>query len=111
VSSPGEAPAWLAAAPGGVVLRVHVQPGASRARVAGLHGDALKVRVRARPIEGAANREVTAVLAAALAVRPADVSIVAGLHGRAKRVRVEGIDVATAIERVAPLVDKAGGAD
>jgi uncharacterized protein (TIGR00251 family) len=96
--------------PEGVVLRVHVQPGASRAHVAGVHGDALKLRLRARPIEGAANRELVAVLAEALAVPPARIEIVSGLHGRGKRVEVEGIDVATALVRLGPFVDKAGGA-
>ena len=103
--------AWIAAAPGGVVLRVHVQPGASRARVAGVHGDALKLQLRARPIEGAANRELAAVLAEALAVRPAAVAVLSGLHARAKRVQVDGIDVATALARLGPFVDKARGAD
>jgi uncharacterized protein (TIGR00251 family) len=95
----------------GIVLRIHVQPGASRSRVAGVHGDALKVQLRARPIEGAANRELVRVLAAALAVRPGAVTLVAGARGRAKRVRVDGIDVATATARLGSFVDKAGGAD
>jgi uncharacterized protein (TIGR00251 family) len=104
-------PSWIAATAGGIVLCVHVQPGASRARVAGVHGDALKLQLRARPIGGAANRELAAVLADALAVRPAAVAVVSGLHGRAKRVQVEGIDVATALARLGPFVDKGGGAD
>jgi uncharacterized protein (TIGR00251 family) len=108
---PAPGPPWIAAAPGGVVLRVHVQPGGSRTRVAGLHGDALKVTVRARPIEGAANRELVRVLADALAVRPAVVAVVSGLHARAKRIQVDGVDVATALARLGPFVDKAGGAD
>jgi uncharacterized protein (TIGR00251 family) len=104
-------PSWIAASPGGIVLRLHVQPGASRARVAGVHGDALKLQIRSRPIEGAANRELVAVLAEVLAVRPAAVAVVSGLHARAKRVRVDDIDVATALARLGPFVDKAGGAD
>jgi len=109
--APAGAPAWLAPVPGGVVIRIHAQPGASRARVAGRHGDAVKVAVRARPVEGAANRELVAVVAEALAVRPAAVSVVSGAHGREKRLRIEGIDAATAAARLGPFVDKAGGAD
>lgn len=108
---PRAAPAWVTAVSGGVVLVVRAQPGASRARVAGLHGGALKVQVRARPIDGAANRELAAVLAKALAVRPAAVAVIAGLRGRDKRVQIDGIDVATAAARLAPFVDKALGAD
>ena len=106
-----DVPAWLAAASGGVVLRVRAQPGAARSRVAGVHGDALKVQVRARPVEGAANAALVRVLADALAVRPAAVEVIGGLHGREKRVRVGGVDVATALARLAPFVDKAGAPD
>jgi uncharacterized protein len=111
VSPSADPPAWLTAVAGGVIVRVHARPGASRARVAGLHGEALKVQVRARPVEGAANRELVDVLARALAVRPAAVTVAAGERGREKRVRVEGLDVATARARLAPFVDKEGAAD
>lgn len=109
--SPSVEPGWIAAVPGGVALVVRAQPGAARARVVGLHGGALKVAVRARPIDGAANRELVAVLADALAVRPAAVSVVSGARGRDKRIRVDGIDAATAAARLAPFVDKPPTAD
>jgi hypothetical protein len=105
------APAWLEAAAGGVVIRIHAQPGAARSRIVGTHGDALKVQVQARPVEGAANRAVVAVLAEALAVRPAGVSVIGGTRGRAKRVAVDGLDVATAWARLAPFVDKGRSPD
>jgi uncharacterized protein len=107
--SPGP-PAWIEAVAGGVMIRVHVQPGARRSRIVGVHGDALKVAVQARPVEGAANRAVVALLAEALAVRPAQVSL-AGAQSRAKRVAVDGVDVATAWARLAPFVDKGGTPD
>src|SRR5262245_37831174 len=105
------APAWLEAVAGGVVIRVHVQPGASRSRILGTHGDALKVAVHARPVDGAANRALVAVLAEALAVRPARVSLVGGARGRDKRVAVGDLDVATARARLAPFVDRGEAAD
>ena len=110
-SSSAEPPPWLAAAPGGVVLAVRVQPGASRSGIAGRHGEALKVQVRARPVEGAANRELLTVLADALAVRSAVLTLESGHHGRAKRVHVAGLDVETAALRLARFVDKPGGSD
>jgi uncharacterized protein (TIGR00251 family) len=76
---------------GGAELRVHVQPGVSRPGLAGLHGQALRIRLRARAVEGAANRELLEQLADALGVRRADLSIAAGEHGRAKRVVVRGL--------------------
>ena len=88
-----EPASWVLPAGDGVVLRVHVVPGASRAGVGGFHGDALRVRVTARPVGGAANRELERVLAEALGVRPAAVSIAAGAHGREKRIRIRGVEV------------------
>jgi uncharacterized protein (TIGR00251 family) len=104
-------PSWIAATPDGVLIRVHAQPGAARSRIAGTHGAALKIQVRARPVEGAANRALVDVLAEALAVRPAAITVVAGARGREKRLAVAGLDVAVACARLAPFVDKGGTPD
>ena len=69
---------------GGVFLRVHVQPRASRSEVAGLHGDALKVRLHAPPVDGAANEELIRFLADALGLRRDAVTLVSGATSRAK---------------------------
>jgi hypothetical protein len=86
-----EPPDWVRAAGEDALLLVHVGPGAARAGLAGFHGPALRVRLRARPVDGAANRELLALLAAALDVRPGTLSIETGLRARDKRVRVEGL--------------------
>ena len=93
------------------MVTVHARPGASRSRIAGVHGEALKVQLHARPVEGAANRELVAVLADALAVRPSAVSIESGAAGREKRVRIEGLDLDAALRRLAPFVDNDGAPD
>jgi uncharacterized protein (TIGR00251 family) len=71
-------------------VNVHVQPRASRSEVVGTHGTALKVRVHAPPIEGAANDAVIGLLAAQLGVPRRAVRIVAGAGSRAKTVDIEG---------------------
>ncbi len=81
---------WARVDPGEVVLELHVQPGASRTAVAGRHGDALKIRLAARPVEGAANAELVRFLAEAFGVPRRDVTIEAGAASRRKRVRVAG---------------------
>lgn len=102
---------WLVPVPGGASLRVHVRPGAARAGLGGFRGPALCARVRARPVEGAANRELLALLAAALGIRPAALSVEAGPRGREKRVRVQGLtaDAVRARLGAAASVDKPGG--
>ena len=74
--------------PVGIVLRVHVQPGAGRSAVVGRHGDALKVKVAAPPEGGRANIAVTDLLAETLGVAKSDVTLVSGATSRAKRFRI-----------------------
>jgi uncharacterized protein (TIGR00251 family) len=87
-------------ADGAVVVRVHAQPGSSRPGVAGVHGGALKVRVRPRAEGGRANRAIEAVLAEVFGVPASTVLVTTGTTGRAKRVRVSGVDATLAAERL-----------
>lgn len=75
----------------GVRFAVHVQPRASHPGVDGMHGDALKVRVGAAPVDGAANDAVIEVLIKALNVSRRAVTIVSGHTSRSKVVEVDGI--------------------
>lgn len=86
----------ITATDGGVLVAVHVQPGARRAAITGTHGGALKVRVGAPPVAGAANRAVEEALAAALGVARGHVEVVGGASSRQKKVKVSGIDEPTA---------------
>ena len=78
-------------ADGTVVLRLHVQPGASADEVVGVHGDALKVKVRAAADRGRANEAVCRLVAGLLGVAPSAVEVVAGRTNRTKRVAVTGV--------------------
>jgi len=71
---------------------VHVQPRASRTGIAGLHGEALKIRVSSPAIEDAANTALVAMLADLLGVARSAVQIVTGHRSRSKVVEVVGID-------------------
>lgn len=82
------------AVPGGVRFRVRVQPRAGRNEVAGLHGRALKVRLTAPPVEGAANDACLAFLAERLGIPRARLTIVSGHAARDKLVEALGIDEA-----------------
>jgi uncharacterized protein len=70
-------------------LRVRAQPGARRTEVRGLHAGALKVRVAARAVEGAANAALLDFLAAQFEVPARRCSIVGGETSREKRLRIE----------------------
>ena len=77
----------------GVVLRVHVQPGAGRTAVVGRHGDAVKVRIAAPPQGGRANEACAALLAETFGVATANVELTSGASSRAKRFRIAPIEV------------------
>ena len=97
----------IASVDGGVILDVRVQPGAGRTAVVGRHGDALKLRVGAPPVEGRANEAMIAFLADAFDLRPSAVTLVSGPTSRTKRIRLEGVDEATATTVVDRLIEGA----
>ena len=83
-------PTWLTEKPDHLVLTLRVQPGAKRTEVVGTHGDALKLRLAAPPVDGKANEVLVAFLAEAFGVAVRNVSLLTGHSSRSKRVRVDG---------------------
>jgi uncharacterized protein len=80
---------WLRELDDAIELRLHVQPGAKRTEVAGVHGDVLKVRLAAPPVEGRANEALVHFLAESFGVTLKQVIIVRGETSRRKIVRIE----------------------
>jgi uncharacterized protein len=81
-------PSWARRVADGWLLAVHVQPGAKTTGLAGLHGESLKVRVAAPPVEGRANALLEEFIADALGVPRRCVSVVKGGTSRRKTVHV-----------------------
>jgi len=75
---------------GAITFPVRVAPRASKTCAAGEHDGALKVRVAAPPVEGAANEELVRFLARSFGVTLKDVEITAGRSSKTKAVRVRG---------------------
>jgi uncharacterized protein (TIGR00251 family) len=88
---------------GGVAFAVRVVPRASKNEIAGVHGDALKVRLTAPPVEGRANEALIAFLAQQLGVRKSQVEIVAGATSRRKMIRIMGLSAQEVEERLLGL--------
>lgn len=83
--------AWCRrAADGSLTLALHIQPGAKRTEVAGLHGDALKLRLAAPPVDGKANAALLAFVAEALGLPKSAVTLKSGQTSRQKVVAVSG---------------------
>ena len=78
----------------GVRVTLEVRPNAARTSLEGLYGDALKLRIAAPPVDGAANAAVIEFLADRLGVPRARVRLVGGAGSRRKRVEIDGLTVA-----------------
>lgn len=90
-------------ADGAVTLSLHVQPGAKQTGFAGLHGDALKIRLAAPPVDGKANACLQAFVADFFDVPRRAVTLISGESSRQKILRVEQLEDA-ALRRLQDLV-------
>jgi uncharacterized protein (TIGR00251 family) len=79
---------WIRENTDGALFKVIVQPRGARNQIMGLHGDALKVKLTAPPLEGAANRMCVEFLAKSLKVPKSDIEIVHGRQSRSKTILV-----------------------
>lgn len=75
---------------GRIVFNVKVVPRASRTEIVGEQNGALRIRLAAPPVDGAANDELIRALAKHFAVKTNAVTIVSGHTGRTKRISIEG---------------------
>ena len=76
---------------------MHVVPRAAATSIAGRHGDAVKIRLAAPPVDGAANEELIRFLAERLSVPRSAVAIAAGRSSRRKSVTIAGMETADAL--------------
>lgn len=73
------------------MLQVHAVPRAARNAIHGLHGEALKIRLRAPPVSGRANRALLDFLSELLKIPASQLTLVSGASGRHKRVLISAL--------------------
>jgi uncharacterized protein len=84
----------------GAILTVHIQPRASTTECVGIHNDAIKIRVAAPPVDGAANDALIRFLANRLSIPCTSVRIHSGAGGRHKRVLLKGTTAQLVLARL-----------
>ncbi|MDR0672344.1 MAG: DUF167 domain-containing protein [Zoogloeaceae bacterium] len=89
---------------GALLLTLHIQPGAKKSRVAGRHGDALKVRIAAPPVDGRANVVLLDFLANWLGIPKSALRLKSGQSSRQKVVRVEGVDTEALARHISEIL-------
>lgn len=95
---------WIRGDGDAVVLTLHIQPGAKKTEIVGLHGEALKIRLAAPPVDGKANAALIAFIAAKVGAGRTAVELLSGENSRAKRVRIAGMSEAAVRAALQPLV-------
>ena len=82
---------WITDSKSGVIIQIHASPRASKTQIQGLHGDALKIRLKAPPVDGKANEALIGFLAETLGIPQRQITLLAGQTSRQKRLIIQGI--------------------
>lgn len=96
---------WCKSIARGVELTLKVVPGASRSRIVGPLGDALKIQIAAAPEKGKANAAVKKLIAQTLGVTEKSVELVRGESQPRKTIRIEGVSADAAIAALQPIAN------
>ncbi len=94
-------PVWLQGNSQHAILSLHIQPGAKKSEIVGVHGAALKVRLAAPPVDGKANEALCSYLAGVLGIPKSRIELLSGASSRSKRVEAVGISAEAVSQRLA----------
>lgn len=75
---------------GAIVFTIRVVPRASKSEIVGAHDGALKIRLAAPPVDGAANEEVIKLLAKYFEISRGSIEILSGMTAKTKQIRITG---------------------
>lgn len=98
---------WYLQRNGALYLNLYIQPGAKRTELVGLHGEALKIRLAAPPVDGKANAALLLFLSKVFKVPKEAVVLLRGHSSRQKQVQINGAEVSpqAVLEELYPLLD------
>ncbi|MEI6563611.1 MAG: DUF167 domain-containing protein [bacterium] len=82
---------WITECKSDVIIRVHATPRASKSQIQGQHGDALKIRLQAPPVDGKANDALIEFLSETLGIPQRQITLLSGQTSRQKRVAIQGV--------------------
>jgi len=82
-------PDWYTWQGNDLLIDVHIQPRARQDEICGVHGDALKIRITAPPVDGKANAHLIAFMAKQCQLAKSAITVISGLSSRHKRLRLQ----------------------
>lgn len=80
---------WIKEHAKGSILNLYIQPGASRSEISGEHDGKLKIKIKARPVDGEANENLIEFLSDVLKISKAKIHLISGESSRQKVILVE----------------------
>ncbi len=95
-----QVPSFIKKTKDGVVLKLHVQPRASKNKVVGLHGNRLKIAIQAPPANGKANKAVQQLLSKILDLPKSNIVLRSGITSRKKTFLISGISSSEVLSRL-----------
>ncbi|GAB4331190.1 MAG: hypothetical protein Kow0099_02380 [Candidatus Abyssubacteria bacterium] len=98
----------LQAARDGVIIRVRVQPRALKDEIAGVADERLRIRVKAPPVEGAANDAACGFLSRLFGLAKGEVRLVSGATSRNKRILLAGMEAEAVVARLLGILEAPG---
>lgn len=95
-----ELPAWISEKNGEVSLTIRVTPRASRSEICNAEDEWLKVRLKAAPVDGKANKELISFFAKLLKLPKRNIRICSGDSSRLKRIALRGARTGDILSRI-----------
>lgn len=82
---------WIQESKTGVTIQVHATPRASKNQIQGLHGDAVKIKLKAPPVDGKANEALIEFISGTLGIPQRQITLLSGQTSRQKRLSLQGV--------------------
>ncbi len=99
---------WITDSEDGVIIQVRATPRASKNQVQGLHGEAVKIRLQAPPVDGKANDALIEFLAEKLGIPQRQVVLLSGQTSRQKRISLQGVTTVQVAEALGISIARQG---
>lgn len=86
---------WIQKTKDGIIIKIHVVPNSSKTQIVGDHGDRLKIKIKAPPVDGKANEEVIDFLCEKLGIKKNQAELLTGQASKSKNIllKIENIDL------------------
>lgn len=86
---------WLQKTKDGFVIKIHIVPNSSKTQIVGQHGDKLKIKIKAPPVDGKANEEIIQFFCKKFGLKKNQAELVTGHTSKSKNIllRIEDFDL------------------